>query len=89
MQCFVYKSDKHFDMYLYIATQDDFSQIPDALLERFGTPFFVLDFDINQRQQLGRESLATVKHNLTTQGFHLQLPENPCSITTPEPPGQH
>ena len=82
MQCYVYKSRKHPDMYLYLRSQNDFGQIPEALLERFGKPEFVLEFDLAKRQALGREDIAIVKHNLETTGYHLQLPEK---ISTPEP----
>ena len=36
MQCAIYKSRRKQDTYLYLATKDDFSHIPDPLLKLIG-----------------------------------------------------
>ena len=86
MQCYVYKSPKQYDMYLYLAKRDAFERVPDALLERFGKPLFVLEFDLAERQSLGREDIIIVRRNLESAGYHLQLPEKimpPSVISAP------
>lgn len=75
MQCYVYKSLKKYDTYLYTTQKDDFSNIPDALLKLLGQYTFVMDFDITNREKLGREDIDTVIQNLQSQGYHLQMPE--------------
>ncbi len=75
MQCYVYKSLKKYDTYLYIIKKDDFSGVPDALMKLFGPNTFIMEFDISQREKLGREDISTVQDNLSRQGYHLQMPE--------------
>jgi hypothetical protein len=61
-------------MYLYLAQQDDFEQLPQPLLERFGPPRFVMELQLTSGSRLAREDCAQVMRNLRTQGFHLQMP---------------
>lgn len=61
-------------MYLYLAAEDDFSAVPDALLERFGTPAFVMHLALSEQRPLAREKVTRVIDNLRQQGFHLQMP---------------
>ena len=75
MICYVYKSQKKPDTYLYITTKDEFSSVPDALTKMLGQLEYVMEFDINQKDKLGREDIEAVKNNLKEQGFHLQMPE--------------
>lgn len=74
MRCYVYRSPRKADTYLYVAREDDFSEVPEALLEVFGTPEFALDFDLTPARRLAREDPAQVLANLEGQGFHLQMP---------------
>ena len=75
MQCYVYKSQKKADTYLYICNKDDFSKVPDGLAKLLGEYIFVMEFDIEQRDKLGREDISAVRDNLKTQGYHLQMSE--------------
>jgi len=61
-------------MYLYMPEQDDFEQIPEALLKRFGTPVFVMQLELTAERKLARENTTQVMRNLSEQGFHLQMP---------------
>ena len=74
MQCAIYKSPKKQDTYLYIATKDDFSALPDPLLAMFGTPAHVMDLDLHPQRRLAQEDTAEVLHNLRERGWHLQMP---------------
>ncbi|MGL6025992.1 MAG: YcgL domain-containing protein [Vibrio sp.] len=73
MLCSIYKSAKKEGAYLYIPKRDDFSQVPDTLLQMFGKPIFVMLVNLEQRQ-LAQVSVENVKQSLQTQGFFLQLP---------------
>ena len=54
MLCAIYKSSKKEGAYLYIPKKDDFSQVPDALMQMFGKPTMVMMIKLDGRQ------LATV-----------------------------
>ena len=75
MNCHVYKSTRNPDMYIYLASRDDFSVLPEKLREKFGTAQYVLSFDLASRKKLGQEEPQVVLKNLREKGFHLQLPE--------------
>lgn len=72
--CWIYRSPRKDEMYLYIAREDDFSCVPQALLERFGKPVRIMEIRLTQQRKLAREDVAAVMANLLSQGFHLQMP---------------
>ena len=72
--CWIYKSPRQDEMYLYLATQDGLEVLPPTLLERFGTPELVMQLDLHAGRSLAREDVAQVMANLTTRGYHLQMP---------------
>ena len=74
LPCWVYRSPRKQEMYLYLAEEDDFDLVPDALLERFGQPILVIELELSAERKLAREDVDTVMANLRNQGFHLQLP---------------
>ena len=61
-------------MYLYVNKQDDFEDIPEALLQQFGNPVFVMQLELSVERKLARADAQTVINNLDQQGFHLQMP---------------
>ena len=74
LPCWVYGSTRHQEMYLYLPVEEAFDQVPKALLERFGTPRFVMELQLFPELNLAREDTLLVMENLRTQGFHLQMP---------------
>lgn len=74
LPCWIYRSSRKAEMYLYVTNEDDFNKVPSDLLERFGTPEFVMQLDLHDTLNLARENINTVMSNLAAQGFHLQLP---------------
>ncbi|RMH35589.1 MAG: YcgL domain-containing protein [Gammaproteobacteria bacterium] len=77
MLAYIYRSPKKDEMYLYVAQKDDFSNVPQALMARFGTPQWVMALDLATREKLAREDIDEVRANLESQGYHLQLPPPP------------
>lgn len=75
MQCFVYRSLKQPDMYVYLPQKDDFSAIPDALNTKLGALTFALAFDLHPAKKLAKENAQEVINSLSNQGFHLQMPD--------------
>ncbi|MGF1749728.1 MULTISPECIES: YcgL domain-containing protein [Vibrio] len=73
MLCSIYKSAKKQGAYLYITKKDDFSQVPDALLEMFGKPTLVMVVKLDGRT-LAQVDVDIVKQSLQNEGFFLQLP---------------
>lgn len=74
MRCFVYKSLKKADTYVYFAQRDQFAPLPEALRNALGSLSFVVDFDLDAPRKLAREDVAAVRANLQARGFHMQLP---------------
>lgn len=72
--CWIYKSPRKDEMYLYLDREDDFSQVPEALLKQFGNPVFVMQLELSAEKKLARENTMTVLQSLSEQGFHLQMP---------------
>ena len=74
MQCFIYKSLKKEYLYLYIDKKDDFSKVPDALVNSFGKIEFVMDLELSPERKLAREDAGKIIESLMEQGFFVQLP---------------
>lgn len=74
MICAIYKSPKKADTYLYLPKRDDFSGVPQALLDTFGQPQFVMLLPLQKLSKLATADLDKVKAALVEPGFYLQLP---------------
>lgn len=74
MLCAVYKSLRKDDTYLYIERRDDFSKVPDALLQTFGTAQLVTLINLAAREHLALADIDKVKQQLQSQGYYLQIP---------------
>lgn len=74
MLCAIYKSKKKEGMYLYIAKRDDFSALPSALREAFGTPTFVMLFNLAGQKTLINADNQEVMEQIRQNGFYLQMP---------------
>ncbi len=73
MFCHIYRSSRKVDTYLYLVDKDDFSILPENLLNLFGDPEFSFSFVLAVDKKLAREDTAEVLENLKSQGYHLQL----------------
>lgn len=74
MQCFIYKSLKKDQLYLYLNSKDDFSPVPEALLQSFGRLAFVMELELSAERKLARENPAKIIASLADKGFFVQLP---------------
>lgn len=74
LPCWIYKSPRKNEMYLYLAEEDGFAELPEALMSRFGTPELVMELELHAGRPLAREDVARVMANLRERGFHLQMP---------------
>ncbi len=74
MICYIYRSPKKSEMYLYVCNRDDFTLIPEPLLKSFGNPEFSMMLNLTNRKSLAREDINTVREKLINDGFFLQMP---------------
>lgn len=61
-------------MYLYLMQQDDFDNVPAALMQRFGTPVFIMQLELSKSKKLARADARKVLKSLNESGFYLQMP---------------
>lgn len=81
MQCYVYRSPRRADTYLFLPRRGDFSAVPQALIRLFGTPEFALEFELRLDRKLAAADAKLVLEQLREQGFYLQMPsENEVPI---------
>lgn len=74
MQCFIYKSLKKQELYLYLDKRDDFSSVPEILLQNFGQLAFVMELQLTSQRKLAREDVCKVIESLRDKGFFVQMP---------------
>lgn len=80
MLCFIYRSPKRDQMYLYVPNKEQFNEVPEQLLNAFGVPDFSMMVDLSKRENLAREDINKVRENMNSQGYHLQMPPNQESM---------
>ncbi|BCX80644.1 conserved hypothetical protein [Methylomarinovum caldicuralii] len=74
MKCYIYRSRKRDEMYLYLRDKDDFSPVPAELMRHFVNPVFVFELDLTPERKLARADVVQVMANLREHGYHLQPP---------------
>lgn len=74
MSCFVYRSVRRAETYVYLARRDDFDCLPAALRAPLGELAFVMALDLAPPRRLAREDVEVVRANLAGRGFHIQFP---------------
>lgn len=77
MLCYIYKSLKKEQTYLYIAKRDDFTSIPESLLTTFGAPQMVTAINLASKEKLAIADIDHVRRAIRTSGYYLQLPPPP------------
>lgn len=74
MICFVCKSARRKDTYVFMREAGDVSVLPPALAETLGELVPVMELELTPDRKLARENPAVVLANLERHGYHLQLP---------------
>lgn len=80
MDCFVYKSLRRPDTFVFLRERDAFELLPRPLADSLGPLSFVIELALSPERKLAREDVETVIANLRGPGFHLQLPPPPDSL---------
>lgn len=80
MQCYVYKSIKKQDHFLYLREEIESdnlpSELPDALMQLLGELALVLSFDLAPDRKLPNAEAQQVITQLQEQGYFLQMPND-------------
>ncbi len=74
LSCWIYKSTKKDEMYLYLAEEEGFEHIPEPLLKPFGEPVFVMELELSSERKLARADVDAVMTALREEKFYLQMP---------------
>ncbi|MDT8282470.1 MAG: YcgL domain-containing protein, partial [Gammaproteobacteria bacterium] len=68
MKSFIYRCNLKQDMYIYLAEEDDFKNVPREIYNSLGIIEFAMELEIAPDTKLAREDTATVRHNLKQHG---------------------
>lgn len=74
MQCFIYRSPRKPETFLFIPEKGDFSQLPEDLLRVFGEPEFSFEFPLTADRKMINGDAGEILERMEAQGFYLQLP---------------
>ncbi len=74
MLCYIYRCSLKPDMYIYLAEEDVFDNVPKEIFNSLGIVEFSMELETTPDTKLAREDTATVLSNLKEHGFHIQLP---------------
>lgn len=85
MLCYIYKSQKKDELYVYLNQRDDFSALPDDLLKQLGKLNFVMELRLSTERKLARENVENVMTALENRGFFVQMPPTIIPQVIPEP----
>lgn len=74
MDCYIYRPVRQDGRYLYIDNRNNFSKVPDKLLDLLGELVFVIKLNIYTGMVLANANPDNVLNCLLDQGYYLQLP---------------
>jgi uncharacterized protein YcgL (UPF0745 family) len=74
MHCAIYKGSKKLDHYLYVEHEDDFSRVPEALLNILGELQLVMTLELGPERKLAQADIEQVRTALREQGYYFQMP---------------
>ena len=72
--CWIYGSERHDGMYLYLGGDAAFDPLPVELREHFGSPRFVMTLELTTDRPLARVDAGEVLRQLGEKGYYLQMP---------------
>jgi len=72
--CYIYRSKKTAELYLFLAKEDDFDTVPAEVMKNFGMPEKAMELELSAQSKLARSKPEEVIRNLKERGFHIQLP---------------
>lgn len=76
-RCWIYRSSRNNELYLYLPEPDRFDRVPEPLRRLFGEPVLVMELTLDRDRRLARVDVAKVREALAGAGFFLQMPPLP------------
>lgn len=73
MWCYIYRSSKKENCYLYMENENDFSTIPEKILSIFGTPVFVMKVLLDGKRRFVVGTSDEIEGKIKNDGFFLQM----------------
>ena len=77
MQCFVYRSARKAETYVYLGKRDDFGALPAPIRATLEPLQFVLELTLAPERRLARVDAAQVRAALAERGWFVQHPPPP------------
>jgi uncharacterized protein YcgL (UPF0745 family) len=85
MKCFIYRSPKRNNTYVYLRERDVFAVLPPEMIGSLGALEFVMELELTPERRLATQDVNLVMKNLAGLGFHVQFPPNE-NLVLPEWP---
>ncbi|MCX8580214.1 MULTISPECIES: YcgL domain-containing protein [unclassified Gilliamella] len=73
MWCYIYRSTKKENCYLYMEKENDFSPIPEKIMSIFGTPAFVMKVLLDGKRRFVVGTAQEIEEKIKADGFFLQM----------------
>ncbi|OCG69597.1 hypothetical protein A9G43_00690 [Gilliamella sp. Occ3-1] len=73
MWCYIYRSTKKENCYLYMEHENDFSTIPEKGMSIFGSPVFVMKVLLDGKRKFVVGTATEIEEKIKTDGFFLQM----------------
>lgn len=73
MWCFIYRSTKKENCYLYLDKENDFSRVPAPLLVAFGQPKWVMKILLTSRHVWAAAPASVIRDRIQYEGYFLQM----------------
>ena len=77
MQCYVYRSARKAETYLYLGRRDDFVRLPPPIRATLEPFQFVLELTLAPERKLARVDADQVRAALAERGWFIQHPPTP------------
>ncbi|OHV10256.1 YcgL domain-containing protein [Kushneria phosphatilytica] len=74
--CDIYRSSRREEMYLYVERARGLEDVPEALLQQFGSPQRAVTLLLSHERPLARADVSRVIESIRSQGYYLQMPPN-------------
>ena len=74
MHCAIYKGPKKIDHYLYVEKENDFSRVPESLIELLGKLELAMTLELSPGRTLAHADIHQVKKSLKENGYYFQMP---------------
>jgi len=89
MRCYVYRSEKRSDTYVYLREEGAFGALPETLAQGLMPLVLALVVELVPGRKLAREDAEVVRANLIARGFHVQLPPPVVDLPANRPAHGH